>query len=180
MPRTPTRLTLAMTAAVAAALAVACTAEDASEPAAPLTTVAIDDQAGAVCGMIVRDQSAPRAQVVHRDGERAFLCSIGDLLVHVLAPSPHGKAEAIWVEVLTPEQDPAESHTGPHEWVRAEDAVYVVGIERRGIMGPPVLVYRTREDAERVTAGTAGRVLDFEGLKGWWQERGSETPGHQH
>lgn len=155
--------------AFAVAFVTACAAEDASETGAPLESQEIADQPGAVCGMLVRDQSAPRAQVVHRDGERAFLCSIGDLLVHLSAPSPHGKPAQIWVEALAPDEDPSESHTGPHEWIPAERAVYVVGIERRGIMGPPVLVYRSQDDAQQVTAGTAARILDFEALERWWR-----------
>ena len=31
----------------------------------------------AACGMIVREQPSPRAQAVHRDGERVYFCSIG-------------------------------------------------------------------------------------------------------
>jgi nitrous oxide reductase accessory protein NosL len=72
------------------------------------------DQEDAVCGMLVREQSAPRGQVVHRDGTRFFFCSLGDMLVHIGAPFPHGRPQAIFVEVLKPEEDPMQSHTGEH------------------------------------------------------------------
>lgn len=135
--------------------------------------VAIDDQEGAVCGMLLRDQAAPRAQLVHRDGERAFVCSLGDLLAYLAAPSPHGRAELVLVEVLSPGEDPTRVDTGPHEWLVADQAWYVVGFPRKGIMGPPVLAYGDRDTAERVAATAEARVLDFEGLRAWYL-----TPGH--
>ncbi|MAE95734.1 MAG: hypothetical protein CL910_13845 [Deltaproteobacteria bacterium] len=162
--------------ALAALLAAACTPGDASDPTPALGPVAIADQEDAVCGMLVRDQSAPRSQVIHRDGERSFLCSIGDLLVYLDVPSPHGVPSKVWVEAMEPGEDPGASHTGPHSWIPAEDGVYVVGIERHGIMGPPVLVYRSREAARRVTQGTSARILDIEELKTWWQRRSEGPP----
>jgi thiamine biosynthesis lipoprotein len=158
-------------------LSASCSPEDADR-AGELEPVEIEDQAGAVCGMLVRDQSAPRAQVIHRDGERAFLCSIGDLLIYLEAPSPHGAPSQVLVEAMDPSEDPSESHTGPHPWVPAELGVYVVGIERRGIMGAPVLVYRSQESAQRVALGTSARILDFEELKRWWSRRQSAAPAH--
>lgn len=132
--------------------------------------VALADQEDEVCGMLVREQSAPRAQVVHRDGSRFFFCSLGDMLVHLGAPSPHGRSQAVFVEVMDPDQDPMASHLGAHPWQPAESAVYVVGIERQGIMGEPVLAYADRAAAERASRGHAGaRVLDLPGLREWWK-----------
>lgn len=170
------RLGIAGGLALAASLAMGCTPEDASDRAGAFEPVEIADQEDAVCGMLVRDQSAPRAQVIHRDGERSFLCSIGDLLVYLEAPSPHGAPSKVLVESMDPSEDPSQSHTGPHPWILAEDGVYVVGIERRGIMGAPVLVYRSREAARQVTEGTTARVLDFEELQHWWKRRASAAP----
>ena len=132
-------------------------------------SVPLTDQEDEVCGMLVREQSAPRGQVVHRDGSRFFFCSLGDMLVHLGAPSPHGRPEAVFVEVMKPEEDPMQAHTGEHPWLSAEDAVYVVGIERQLIMGKPVLAYASKEHAERVMLGQSGsRMLDMDGLRQWW------------
>lgn len=157
---------------VVASLALA-SCRDASEAGGSeaLEAGAIDDHEGAVCGMIVRDQSAPRGQVIHRDGERAFLCSIGDLLAYLEAPSPHGNPASILVEVMDPSEDPSVPHTGDHPWIAARDGVYVVGIPRRQIMGPPVLIYRDRASAERVIAGTDALVLDYPELVRWWRDQ---------
>lgn len=130
--------------------------------------VPIEIHEGAVCGMIVRDQSAPRAQVLHRDGTRSFLCSIGDLLAYLQAPSPHGAPSSIMVEVMDPSEAPMESHVERHPWIDAVDAIYVVGIPRRGIMGAPVLVYRDPQSAAVVIEGTTGTALGFDELEQWW------------
>jgi len=151
-----------------ASLLVACGEEPHADGGKPHEAALIQGQEGAVCGMIVRDQSAPRGQVLHRDGERAYLCSIGDLLAYLDVPSPHGKPELVLVEVMDPSEDPMEAHLGPHPWVPASEPFYVVGIPRRGIMGEPVLVYRTEEEAAQVTAGTSARTLRFDGLQLWW------------
>lgn len=150
-------------------LAAACGRDDAAPEAVDLEPVAISDQEGAVCGMLIREQSAPRAQVVHRDGERAFVCSIGDLLAYLDAPSPHGAPARVLVEVMQAQQPPAESHTGAHPWIDATAGVYVVDVERPQIMGPPVLVYRDRTAAEQAVAGGPGTILDWEALGPWWQ-----------
>jgi len=132
--------------------------------------VALTDQEDEVCGMLVREQSAPRSQVIHRDGTRFFFCSLGDMLVHLGAPSPHGRSEAVFVEVMDPGEDPMQTHTGEHPWVPAAEAVYVVGIARHGIMGEPVLVYADRPAAERVAGRSTGaQILDLAGLRDWWR-----------
>jgi len=162
--------------AAALAFATACGRDDAATKQVDLAPVAITDQEGAVCGMLIREQSAPRAQVVHRDGERAFVCSIGDLLAYLDAPSPHGAPAGVLVEVMQAEQQPADSHTGAHPWIAVEDGVYVVGIERPQIMGAPVLVYRDRAAAEQVAAGETAKILTWAELSTWWKSQQDATP----
>jgi nitrous oxide reductase accessory protein NosL len=54
--------------------------------------------------------------------------------------------------------------------VIAEAAVYVVGIERQGIMGEPVLAYANERAAQRAVRGHRdARILDMAGLRDWWQ-----------
>lgn len=156
----------------AALLGVACGPEDGRQAVTDDRPVAIADQEDAVCGMLVREQTAPRGQVLHRDGTRAFFCSIGDLLVYLGTPSPHGAARVVFVEVMQPDEDPAARHTGPHPWRVADQVAYVVGVERGGVMGAPVLVYDDVEQARTVAAAHPGaRVLDFASLQQWWRDR---------
>lgn len=165
-PPAVTRVLRFWLVATALGLALACSSEDQAErKAAADKPERIADQAGAVCGMLVRDQSAPRAQVVHRDGERAFVCSIGDLLVYLAAPSPHGAVMSVLVESMREDEDPAQTHVGEHAWVRAEEAHYVVGVKRSAIMGEPVMVYADAEVAARVAKRLGGRVRTFQALR---------------
>lgn len=119
----------------------------------------------AACGMIVREQPSPRAQAVHRDGERAFLCSIGEALNYVAAPSPHGAIVATYVEVLAPDANPAANSAERRPWMPAERAVFVVGIARPRVMGRPVLAYGSREDASQAATRLGGRVATWSQLK---------------
>jgi len=159
---------LLLTAAVAFG---ACGEEHSRSSTVAHEPIPIGDQEDPVCGMLVRNQSAPRGQVRHRDGTNLTFCSLGDLLVHLGAPSRHGDIESVLVEVLLPEEDPMESHTGEHPWVPAAEAFYVVGVPRRSIMGPPVLSYADEASAAEVAGSHPGaQRLDFVGLQNWWRE----------
>jgi nitrous oxide reductase accessory protein NosL len=126
--------------------------------------------------MLVRAQAAPRGQVLHRDGTTLFLCSIGDLLVHLSAPSPHGRVVEVFVEVMEPLAELPEPRTGPHPWLPASQAVFVIGIERPNIMGESVLVYRDHAAAAEVTErNPEALALDFEALQSWWQGLSRES-----
>lgn len=119
----------------------------------------------AVCGMVVREQPAPRAQVLHRDGTRAMLCSIGDLRAHLASPSPHGKAQGAWVEALPPGTAPDALGTAPRPWLATEAASYVVGVPRPAVMGEPVLSYATPAQAAEAAAALGGWTTTWAALQ---------------
>lgn len=125
----------------------------------------------AACGMVVREQPAPRGQAVHRDGTRVHLCSIGDMVHYLQSPSPHGKPSALFVEALEPSFDPASIDTAPRQWVSAETASYVVGIERKRVMGRAVLAYAERSHAEAAAKKSGGRVKTWNELPAFVLQR---------
>jgi nitrous oxide reductase accessory protein NosL len=171
MPRAH-RATTAFLFAFALAGSSGCGPDEPSRSLASFDPVPIEAQEDPVCGMLVRNQSAPRAQVRHRDGTSLAFCSLGDLLVHLSAPSRHGEVIDTYVEVMHPDEDPMESHTGTHPWAPAADVFFVVGVARRGIMGPPILSYRDAATATAVVQTQPGaQRLDFEGLRRWWRDR---------
>ena len=152
-----------------------CGSDEAGGPSRDRPPSPIGDQEDPVCGMLVREQPAPRAQVFHRDGTSFFLCSVADLLVHLSAPSPHGSVVDVFVEVIAPGEDLASADRGDHDWIGAAQATFVVGVPRRGVMGEPILAYASAEDAREAASPHAGaRVLDFDDLERWWRELQSE------
>lgn len=122
------------------------------------------DHECAACGMIVREQLSPRAQVAHRDGTHAWLCSIADAAAYVAAPSPHGRIEQIWVETLASDVDIAAGETAPRPWAEASSAWFVLGVERMGVMGAPVLVFGCEADARAASARLGGRIARWDAL----------------
>lgn len=132
----------------------------------------IADHECASCGMIVREQPAPRAQVVHRDGTHEWFCSIADLVAYRGSPSPHGRIEHTWVEILPPEVDPAVHDMSEARWVEVERAGFVLGVERNMVMGTPVLSFATEADARAAAERLRGRAAS-------WDETERELGGAQ-
>lgn len=125
----------------------------------------ISTQECAACGMVVREQPAPRGQLVHSDGSRAFFCSLGDMAQYMAAPSPHGGPETVFVEVLDPALPPSETASDARPWLDASRAFYVLGVPRSGIMGPPVLAYPTHTGASAIAEESGGYVADFSTMR---------------
>jgi copper chaperone NosL len=134
----------------------------------------------AACGMVVREQPAPRAQLIHRDGHRAYFCSIGDLLHYLEGPSPHGQVVEIYVETVDPKLDPADTSPAARPWIDAASATYVVGIDRPGIMGPPALVFESAAAAQAVATKRGGQVVGWPRLGDALFSTGIEAAHPQH
>jgi len=147
-------------------IALACGDDGSGSAHRERAAVDFDGEECAACGMIVREQPSPRAQLVHADGTRLYFCAIADMLTYLQAPSPHGAATAIHVEANDPAAgDPVAHDTGPRPWVAAASARFVVGIRRERVMGQPVLAYEDDGDAGRIARRLGGEVTDWEGLQ---------------
>lgn len=145
-------------------LLLACGGAQAPEPEFAEVPQPLSGTVCAACGMVVSEEPSPRGQVLHRDGTHAHLCSLGDLRAYLQAPNPHGKAVAVWVEVLPPDVDPARRSTTPLPWLRAEQAHFVVGFERPGTMGRPALSFATAAYAAEAAARIGGGTASWEAL----------------
>lgn len=120
----------------------------------------------AACSMVVREQPSPRGQLVHRDGTRKFFCALADMMQYLRAPSAHGKPKAIFVEVNDPAaRSPKEISKTSRPWIAAAAAHYVVGVERRGVMGTPALAYAAKNDAARVAKRYKAKVVAWSRLE---------------
>lgn len=172
---------LACALALSAAPAACSKHQDKGTAAAAATPQAIGASECRACGMVVREQPAPRGQVVYADGERAFFCAIGDMVHYLETPSPRGAPTQLYVEALTPDEDPKQASTSEHRWILATDAHYVFGVAREGVMGKPVLVYASQEDASAAAARYGGHVLDYAGLqRALIHGEASPEAAHQH
>ena len=153
---------------LAASLAVIPLLACSRAPVVDATAAAPESLAGhecAVCGMVVDEQPAPRGQVLHRGGERAFLCSLGDLRAYVQAPNPLGAPSATWVEALGADWTPDSRDASQKGWVPAGDAAYVVGFERPGVMGQPVASFGRAPDARAVAEAEGRRTVTWRQLE---------------
>jgi nitrous oxide reductase accessory protein NosL len=116
------------------------------------------------CGMVVREQPAPRGQVVYRDGSREFLCAIDDLVRFLEVPSSKGKPVKIFAEVMADGHDITDMDASAKPWIEAGKLFFVTGIERGGVMGAPALTYQTEAAAKKAAGKYNGKVVSFETL----------------
>ena len=119
----------------------------------------------AACGMVVAEQPAPRGQLVHRNGERVYFCSIGDMLAYQNTPSPHGRVVAVYVEVMDGTADPLSIDPTERAWRAAEETHFVLGVPRNGIMGPPVMSYTQKQAGVDVAKAWKGDLMTWSKLQ---------------
>jgi len=117
------------------------------------------------CAMYVLEQPGPRGQLIYRDGTRRFFCSIGDLLAVLTLPSPLGQPRQIWVEAMPANMVLTDNSTAPQSWVNVNQARFVTGVERRGVMGMPALSFASSEDAKVFIKGHGGELSDWSGIQ---------------
>lgn len=146
-------------------LVAACGSNESSTTAVDTSAQPIAAHECAACGMIVREQPAPRAELVHHDGTRAYFCAIADLITYMEAPSPHGRPVAIYVEVMEDDAAPDDLSTDVRPLRPADDVSFVYGGMSRPVMGEPVLTFTTRAAADRAAARLHAHATDFPGLK---------------
>lgn len=123
--------------------------------------VGLDHHECGVCGMGLDEQPAPRAQVLYRNGQRRFACSIADLRVLVQTPDPNGTPVAVWVE----EAPDVAVGRDERRWLPAEGAWFVFGVERPEVMGVPALVFDDHDAAEARAAQLGGHAVPWSSVR---------------
>jgi copper chaperone NosL len=124
----------------------------------------VETETCSACGMVVREQPAPRGQVVYRDGSREFLCAIDDLVRFLEVPSPKGKPVKIFAEVMADGHNVTDMDASAKPWVEVDKLFFVTSIERGGVMGAPALTYQTEDAAKIAAAKYNGKVVTFQQL----------------
>ncbi|GIX16152.1 MAG: NosL protein [Rhodothalassiaceae bacterium] len=137
-------------------LLAACGTREAPAP------VPIDDEAvGHFCGMLLVNHPGPKAQIWIAGRNRPlWFASVADGFAYLAAGEREGRVLAVYVQDMgraASWEDP-----GRDAWIRAEDAFYVEGSDRRGGMGAPELVpFADRAAAEAFRARHGGRIIRF-------------------
>lgn len=173
------RVLLAGTGAVAGlAVLSGCLGNDGdagSEPAPD--PVALDDGAACdACGMVIAEHYGPSGQVFYgddypegRDGP-AWFDSTRELFTARFAAEDRGhRPVATYVtdygsvdyEIVEEDGDRyVSAHVGAETFARADDAAFVVESDVLGAMGPELLPFGDRNDAESFAESNGGRVVD--------------------
>ena len=140
-------------------LALALLGACSDPPPQKLAPVDIDPQhACAIDGMIIAQHDGPKAQLLRRDGSRAFFCDAKEVFEEALNPRHGKRIAAIWFQTL--DDDPWESH--PDGWTLAGGLYFVAGSAKVGPMGPTLATFKNRANAEDFAATHGGTVYSFE------------------
>lgn len=150
-------MTRAMLLFACAALSLAaCRQERAALPdPVPLTAEAV----GHFCQMNLLEHDGPKAQVYLKYVENPlFFSQVRDAIAYQRMPEQDGEILGIYVNDMGA-GGATWADPGATNWIRAEDAVYVVGSRSKGGMGAPELVpFADPEKARAFAAGNGGEV----------------------
>lgn len=148
---------------LATVLLAGCDAgETQAEPPAPheLTSEAV----GYYDRMIVVNHKGPKAQILleSRD-DPIWFSSVRDGFAFAMLPEEPRDIAAFYVTDMSRAESWATP--GPGTWVEAEDAVYVIGSDRRGGMGAEEPVpFGSEEAARDFAAEHGGDVVAYDGV----------------
>lgn len=122
------------------------------------------------CGMLINDARYAAAYMT-TDGEARFFDDIGGMLIH--HAENHEDVHLFWVH-------DRESKV----WVKANEAVYVMGKELMTPMGFGIAAHNSREEADALAEETGGMIMEFDDLMAK-AEAGELMPdmqmhGHDH
>lgn len=148
-------------------------------PAEPPDPIALGDgQTCDVCGMVIAEGYGPNGQVAYdgdyppdREGP-AHYDSVRELYTDRFAQADRGTDAVVTyvtdystVDYEVEVRDGERYITGsvaPETFVAAADAVFVVDTGIRGAMGPDILPFSRRADAESVVEAEGGRIVTNE------------------
>ena len=147
------------------ALAVGLTAckEDSAKappPAADLTETALSF----FCQMDIAEHGGPKGQI-HLDGfpEPLFFAQVRDLVAYLKSPERDAQVVAVYVSDMG--VAPNWETPGVSNWIRAEDALFVVGAPVKGGMGAPEIVpFANDADADGFIAQYGGQAMTLKDI----------------
>lgn len=117
----------------------------------------------AVClidGMILADHPGPKGQAIFKDGEHHFFCDTKGLFSTLYNPNYKMKIKQAFV------QDFGQREWGSYNdgWIDVNDAFFVLDSDKFGAMGPTLVTFSLRTDADSFVNESGGSVLAFSEL----------------
>jgi len=139
---------------LACVLLMACGAKEVQQ----VESVPIADaEACALDGMLLAYHEGPKAQLLRKNGERAFFCDCKEIFDELLDPVRRRQVAGIWFQAL----DEAEWEAHADGWVRAEALFFVAGSTKMGAMGPTLAPFSVRKNAEGFVREHGGEIYRF-------------------
>lgn len=105
-----------------------------------------------VCNMEVRSSTLGPAAVVFKAGTVVGFDSTGDMFRYLLDPKKHGFQQENVDRVYV-------TQYGTKNFIDAKQAVYVVGSDVKGSMGPEVVPFAEKGEAEKFMAAHHGKSV---------------------
>lgn len=112
-----------------------------------------------VCGMVITKFPGPKGQAfTEREQDIRKFCSTKDMFAWFLQPENENRDHTLYVHNMaqTDWQSPDDA-----ELIDAREAIYVVGSDRTGAMGPTLASFETETEAASFAAEHGGQALAF-------------------
>ena len=112
-----------------------------------------------VCGMVITNFPGPKGQAfTEREQNVRKFCSTKDMFAWFLQPENEKRDHTLYVHNMaqTDWEHPDDTHL-----IDARKAVYVVGSDRNGAMGPTLASFETETEATDFAAEHGGQVVAF-------------------
>lgn len=135
-----------------------------------------------ICNMKLEGSTLGPAAVVFKDGKVVGFDGTGDMFRYVLDPAKHGFDPANIKLLFVTEH-------GTKNFIDAKAALYVVGSDVAGDMGPEVVPFAKKEDAEKFLADHHGKTVatyvqittdDLKSKKKMLKMKHEDTGGMKH
>ncbi|TVL38940.1 nitrous oxide reductase accessory protein NosL [Shewanella algae] len=113
-----------------------------------------------MCGMMITKYPGPKGQLMLKDSDAVpKFCSSRDMFSFALQPENQRRIKAMFVHDMgtTDWEQPDDN-----AFIDATTAWYVYGTSKKGVMGPAVAPFSTKEAAQAFAEAWGGRVLAYE------------------
>ena len=146
------------------ALALLAGCDDEISRALPSPLTLNDEAAGYYCQMVILEHQGPKAQIFLAGAlAPLWFSQVRDGLAYLKSPEQEGEIIVLYVNDMG--EAVSYSEPGADNWIKAQDAFYVVGSDALGGMGAPELVpFGSAEKAEVFAANHGGIVQKLEDI----------------